>query len=66
MSLADKSAAELNKMVEERQRSLQTLLFDLLNGKVKNVKSLTAAKKEIARLKTKLSEITHSAPVANK
>ncbi len=61
ISLADKPTAELERMIKEREHALQTMRFDLLSGKVKNVKSITAAKKEVARLKTKLSELSRSA-----
>lgn len=51
-----KAATELSKMAAERKTNLRALRFDLISGKVKNVKSIHSTRKEIARLKTLINK----------
>jgi ribosomal protein L29 len=50
--LKNKSAAELERMAKEGRAKLHSLQLDLAAGKVKNVSSLRALKKDIARMMT--------------
>lgn len=65
-SILDKSADQLMAIIKEKQVAMQTMRFDLLNGKVKNVKSVMALKKEIARLNFRLSSINRAGNSVNK
>lgn len=53
--LKTKSEEELKTMLIERRRKLQSLKFDLIAGKVKNVKQIKNIKKDIARILTILN-----------
>jgi large subunit ribosomal protein L29 len=50
--LLQKSIFELDKDLEDLQKNLQSLRFDLSGGKLKNVRQIRKIKKDIARIKT--------------
>lgn len=50
--LKNKPKEELTAMLGEMKKKLQSLSFDLLEGKVKNIKSLRDTRKTIARIET--------------
>ena len=50
--LKTKPVAELEKFVRDSKEKLRVLKFDLIAGKVKNVKDLRMLKKDIARALT--------------
>ena len=47
---------ELNQLLSESQKKLRELRFNLASGKVKNVRTIRALKKDIARILTILNE----------
>lgn len=47
---------ELNQLLYESQKKLRELRFNLASGKVKNVRTIRALKKDMARILTILSE----------
>jgi len=50
--LKNKPKEELSAMLLDMKKKLQELTFDLMGGKVKNVKSIRETKKTIARIQT--------------
>lgn len=52
--MKQKSAPELNTMLKELREKLWTLRGDLESGKVKNVREIRDAKKDLARVMTVL------------
>ena len=50
--LQQKSKTDLQKILVESRERLRTLRFDLVAGKVKNVREIRKIKKEIARILT--------------
>jgi ribosomal protein L29 len=50
--LSDK---ELEKLVEEKRAAVQQFRFDITGSKVKNVKTGSNAKKDVARLLTEIA-----------
>lgn len=50
--LRPKPKEELGKLLEEKKERLRQLRFDLVSGKVKNVKEIREIKKDIARILT--------------
>ena len=50
--LRQKSKIELQKVLEDNQKRLRQLRFDLFAGKVKNVREIRKIKKQIARILT--------------
>lgn len=52
--LRQKSKEELQKLLEDNREKLRQLRFDLVAGKVKNVREIRQIKKEIARILTLL------------
>jgi large subunit ribosomal protein L29 len=50
--LRQKPKAELNKLFLELSEKIGKLNFDLVSGKVKNVREIRATKKDIARIMT--------------
>lgn len=52
--LRQKSNEELTKILSEKRNSLLGLRFDISGGKMKNVKAMHEAKKDIARILTLL------------
>jgi len=57
--LRQRSKEELKEIVNELKKKLQELRFDLVSGKVKNVREIRKTKKEIARVLTVLGEKQH-------
>lgn len=53
--LRQKSKEELVKMLEEWREKLRALYFDLKAGKLKNVREVRVAKKDIAKILTILN-----------
>jgi len=51
-----KSGSELEKLLGESRRKLRALRFDLVSGKVKNIREIRKIKKSIARILTILKE----------
>ena len=54
--LRQKSKIELQKILEDNQKKLRQLRFDLFAGKVKNVRAIRKIKKQIARVLTLLCQ----------
>ncbi|MBU4481001.1 50S ribosomal protein L29 [Patescibacteria group bacterium] len=54
LELREKSKEELQKLLQENRERLRQLRFDLVSGKVKNVKEIRETKKDIARIQTLL------------
>jgi large subunit ribosomal protein L29 len=54
--LRAKSKEELQKILEDNQKKLRQLRFDLVAGKVKNVREIRQIKKDIARTLTLLCQ----------
>lgn len=54
--MRNKSNKELQKQLTDMQTQLNTLLIDYKTKEVKNVKQISALKKDIARVKTVLNE----------
>jgi ribosomal protein L29 len=52
--LRQKPKPELEKMVQDNREKLRQLRFDLLSGKIKNVREIRKIKKEIAQMMTLL------------
>jgi len=50
--LRQKSKSEMQKLLQDSREKLRQLNFDLAGGKVKNVKGIHQAKKDIARILT--------------
>jgi len=55
--LKRKPKEELYKLLMDSSKKLQELKFNLAAGKVKNVRSVRALKKDIARILTLLNEM---------
>jgi len=56
IELRQKSKIELQKILRENQEKLQQLRFDLISGKIKNVREIRKIKKNIARILTLLNQ----------
>lgn len=54
--LKQKSETELQNLLKEDREKLRQLRFDLAAGKVKNIRSVRALKKDIARTLTLLKK----------
>ena len=54
--LRQKTNNDLKQMLQDKQRALAILNFDLASGKVKNIKQMREARRDIARLMTLLRE----------
>ena len=52
--LRQKSKLELQKFLEEQRERLRSFRFDLVSGKVKNVREIRQVRKSIARVLTLL------------
>lgn len=52
--LRQKPRGELQKLLGSNQEKLRQLRFDLVSGKIKNVREIRKVKKEIARILTLL------------
>lgn len=56
MEFRQKDKPELQKLLQENRERLRQLRFDLVAGKVKNVREIRKIKKDIARILTVLRE----------
>ncbi len=54
--LRQKNTDELKKLLTETSSRFAELKFDLVDGKVKNLKEIRLARRDIARIKTLLRE----------
>ena len=54
--LRPKNKNDLFKLLQENRERLRSLRFDLISGKVKNVREIRRIKKDIARILTILQE----------
>lgn len=54
--LRQKPKVELEKLLQENRERLGALRFDLISGKVKNVREIRKTKKNIARILTILNK----------
>lgn len=54
--IKQKSQNELHRILAEKQEKLRQLRFDLVSGKVKNVREIRQIKKDIARILTTLCQ----------
>ncbi len=52
LELREKTNKELYELLIKRKEHLRSLRFDLLSGKVKNIREIRKTKKEIARILT--------------
>lgn len=57
IELRKKSKSEIKKLLQDLRARLRALRFDLVAGKVKNVREIRQIKKDIARTLTILKEI---------
>ena len=55
-ALRQKTKADLTKQLRGDREKLQSLRFDMVAGKVKNVKEIRTTRKEIATIMTILGE----------
>ncbi|MDP2967117.1 MAG: 50S ribosomal protein L29 [bacterium] len=58
--LRRKSKEEIQKVLRDDREKLRQLRFDLITGKVKNVREIRKVKKEIAQILTLLTELRGS------
>jgi len=58
--LRRKSKEEIQKVLRDDREKLRQLKFDLVTGKVKNVREIRKVKKEIAQILTLLTELRGS------
>jgi large subunit ribosomal protein L29 len=56
LELRQKTENELKQILEDRQKALADLKFALASGKVKNIKEVRQARRDIARILTVLQE----------
>lgn len=54
--LRNKSEEELHSLLQQEREKLRQLRFDLVAGKVKNIREIRAIKKDIARILTVINE----------
>lgn len=54
--LKQKSEKELERILQENREKLRQLQFDLVSGKVKNVREIRKIKRDIARMLTMLCQ----------
>ena len=54
--LKNKPAAELERLVKEKNDELRVLRFDLAAGKVKDISKIRDARKTVARIQTFLKQ----------
>jgi len=52
--LRQRPKGELHKILQDNREKLRQLRFDLVSGKIKNVREVRKVKKEIARILTLL------------
>jgi len=53
--LRQKPKGELHKILQDNREKLRLLRFDLVSGKIKNVREVRKVKKEIAQILTLLN-----------
>ena len=58
--------SELQKLLKDKKIKLGSLNFDLVGGKVKNIKEMREARKDIAKILTVLKENENSSSKAKK
>ena len=51
-----KTKEEIERLLHEKKEELQQLGFDLVSGKVKNIRQMREIKKDIARMLTLLKQ----------
>lgn len=56
LALRKKTKADLLKQLTSDREKLQSLRFDMVAGKIKNVRAIRATRKEIATIMTVLGE----------
>ncbi len=56
--LVKKDAAELQDMIIEAEKEKETLSFAVFAGEEQGVRKLRSLKKDIARMKTRLAQLT--------
>ena len=56
--LRQKPKGELHKILQDNREKLRQLRFDLVSGKIKNVREVRKVKKEIAQVLTILNQST--------
>jgi len=54
--LRQKPKGELHKILQDNREKLRQLRFDLVSGKIKNVREVRKIKKEIAQVSTILNQ----------
>jgi len=54
--LRQKPKGELHKILQDNREKLRQLRFDLVSGKIKNVREVRKVKKEIAQISTILNQ----------
>ncbi len=54
--LTQKDKKELEKMINEKKEKLRQMRFNLVSGKVKNIREIREVKKDIAKMLTKINE----------
>jgi large subunit ribosomal protein L29 len=54
--IRQKNTSELQKLLQEKRGKLGSLNFDLVGGKVKNIKEMRETRKDIAKILTILKE----------
>lgn len=54
--LRQKPKGELHKILQDNREKLRQLRFDLVSGKIKNVREVRKVKKEIAQILTILNQ----------
>lgn len=64
--IRQKTKSELQKLLQDLQKKLRQLRFDLASGKIKNVKEIREIKKDIARILTIINEFTNRYESTNK
>ncbi len=56
MELRQKSKQELQQLLKENREKVRQFRFDLISGKVKNIRLIRSIKKDIARIMTIMEE----------
>lgn len=54
----NKDKKELEKIITEKKEILKNLRFDLASGKVKNIKEIKKARKDVAKIMTVINNPT--------
>ena len=61
IDLANKTTADLQKLLLEKQEQLRQFRFGIAGSKTRNVKEGRNLRKDIARIKTKIGQLFHAA-----